>query len=115
MRTNQQSHARDCENAGWYDSHNYRVGGRVLLSIVFTNPTPELILTSVLIPVLSLIVAALAVFFGPLITLKISRKQFELSRRIADKQIIAPMRQAWIEKLRGENCGTDQQCAPLLE
>lgn len=53
-----------------------------------------------LIPVLSLAIAALAVFFGPFITMKISRRQFELSRRIADKQIVAPMRQAWINDLR---------------
>ena len=65
-----------------------------------TNPIQQVSLASILIPVLSLVVAALAVFFGPLITLRISRKQFELSRRIADKQIVAPMRQAWIEKLR---------------
>jgi hypothetical protein len=55
-----------------------------------------------LIPIISLTIAALAVIVGPLITLKISRKQFELSRRIADKQIIAPMRQAWINDLRGK-------------
>jgi hypothetical protein len=53
-----------------------------------------------LIPILSLAIAALAVFVGPFITLKISRRQFELSRRIADKQIVAPMRQAWINNLR---------------
>lgn len=56
--------------------------------------------TSQLIPVLSLIVAALAVFFGPFITLYIGRKQIELSRRIASKQIVAPMRQAWINDIR---------------
>lgn len=56
--------------------------------------------TSSLIPVLSLVIAALAVFFGPLVTLRISRKQTELSRRIASKQIVAPMRQAWINDLR---------------
>src|SRR5882724_1559000 len=52
------------------------------------------------VKVISLIVAALAVFFGPLMTLRISRKQFELSRRIADRQIVAPTRQGWIERLR---------------
>jgi hypothetical protein len=52
------------------------------------------------VSVLSLVVAALAVFFGPVVTLIISRKQSDLSRRIADKQIIAPMRLAWIENLR---------------
>jgi hypothetical protein len=54
------------------------------------------------IPVLSLIIAAMAVFFGPFITLYIGRKQIELSRRIASKQIVAPMRQAWINELRGK-------------
>lgn len=59
------------------------------------------------IPILSLIVALLAVFVGPLITLRLGRKQaglsakqLELSRRIASKQIVAPMRQAWINNLR---------------
>jgi hypothetical protein len=57
-------------------------------------------LTDQTIPILSLVVAALAVFFGPFITLYIGRKQNELSRRIASKQIVAPMRQAWINDLR---------------
>jgi hypothetical protein len=66
-----------------------------------------------LIPILSLVIAALAVFFGPMITLRISRRQNELSRRIADqqielsrriasKQIVAPMRQMWINDLRNK-------------
>jgi hypothetical protein len=54
------------------------------------------------LPVLSLIIAALAVFVGPFITLRIGRKQIELSRRIASKQIVAPMRQAWINELRNK-------------
>jgi hypothetical protein len=49
---------------------------------------------------MSLIVAILAVFVGPLITLKMSERQIELSRRIASKQIVAPMRQAWINNFR---------------
>lgn len=52
------------------------------------------------IPILSLLIAALAVFVGPMITLRMSRRQIELSRRIAHRQIIAPMRQAWINNLR---------------
>lgn len=52
------------------------------------------------IPIVSLIIAVLAVLFGPLVILKIGRKQIELSRRIASKQIVAPMRQAWINNLR---------------
>jgi hypothetical protein len=49
---------------------------------------------------MSLIIAALAVFVGPLVTLRIGRKQIELSRRIASKQVVAPMRQAWINTFR---------------
>ena len=63
------------------------------------------------ISILSLIVAALAVFFGPVISWKIAKHQIcastELARdqmrsslKTADKQITAPMRQAWINKLR---------------
>lgn len=63
------------------------------------------------LPVLSLIVAALAVFFGPLISWFVAKRQTEValknadkqsftSLRIANKQIIAPMRQAWINNLR---------------
>jgi hypothetical protein len=63
------------------------------------------------IPILSLIVAALAVFFGPLISWRITKRQIESSTEIArlqiessaavaNKQIIAPMRQAWINHLR---------------
>src|ERR1700677_2396201 len=47
-----------------------------------------------ILPVLSLVVAVLAIFFGPLITLRISKKQFEVSRQVANKQIMALMRQA---------------------
>jgi hypothetical protein len=52
------------------------------------------------IPILSLIVAALAVFVGPLISLKVARRQVISSLEVANKQIIAPMRQAWINSLR---------------
>jgi hypothetical protein len=60
-------------------------------------PSPP---SNLVLPILSLIVAALAVFFGPLITLKMSERQIELSRRIASKQIVAPMRQAWVNTFR---------------
>lgn len=53
-----------------------------------------------LIPVLSLVVAALAVFVGPIISLRIARRQVVSSLEVANKQIIAPMRQAWINSLR---------------
>lgn len=63
------------------------------------------------IPVLSLVVAALAVVFSPLVSWLIARRQFknslELTQRqinsslaVANKQIIAPMRQKWINDLR---------------
>jgi hypothetical protein len=63
------------------------------------------------IPVLSLVVAALAVFISPLVSFFISRRQvknsLELNQRqtdsslaVANKQIVAPMRQKWINDLR---------------
>ena len=63
------------------------------------------------IPILSLIIAALAVFFGPLISWHVAKRQIdsaaeiaklqiEFSAEVANKQIIAPMRQAWINSLR---------------
>lgn len=52
------------------------------------------------IPILSLVVAALAVLFGPLISWWTVSRQVGSSLEIANKQIIAPMRQAWINNLR---------------
>lgn len=63
------------------------------------------------IPTLSLIVAALAVFVGPIISWNIAKRQIRASSKLAreqidssllvsNKQIIAPMRQAWINNLR---------------
>jgi len=63
------------------------------------------------IPVLSLVVAGLAVFISPLVSWLIARRQFrnslDLTQRqinsslaVANKQIIAPMRQKWINDLR---------------
>ena len=63
------------------------------------------------ISILSLIVAVLAVFFGPVISWKIAKHQIcasaELARdqmrsalEMSNKQITAPMRQVWINKLR---------------
>ena len=52
------------------------------------------------IPVLSLIVAALAVFVGPLISWLVTKRQIASSLEVANKQIIAPMRQTWINNLR---------------
>lgn len=53
-----------------------------------------------IIPILSLGVAALAVFVGPMISLLIARRQVMSSLEVANKQIIGPMRQAWINNLR---------------
>jgi len=53
-----------------------------------------------MIPVLSLIVAGIAVFVGPLISWWIASRQLSASLEIAMKQIVAPMRQAWINSLR---------------
>jgi len=52
------------------------------------------------LPILSLCVALLAVFVGPFISYIVSKHQSETSLHVANKQIIAPMRQAWIELLR---------------
>ena len=56
-------------------------------------------LTSAL-PFLSLLVAALAVVVGPFISIRIAKNQNANNLRIANKQIIAPVRQAWINDLR---------------
>lgn len=53
-----------------------------------------------IIPVLSLIVAVLAVFVGPFISLHVAKRQVRSSLDVANRQITAPMRQAWINALR---------------
>jgi len=52
------------------------------------------------IPILSLVVAALAVFVGPIISWRVAKRQLTATLASANKQIIAPMRQAWINRLR---------------
>jgi hypothetical protein len=52
------------------------------------------------IPILSLVVAALAVFVGPIISWRIAKRQVTANFATSNKQIIAPMRQAWINNLR---------------
>lgn len=52
------------------------------------------------ISVLSLIVALLAVVVSPLVSWIIVKLQIRASLATADKQITAPMRQTWINKLR---------------
>lgn len=67
--------------------------------------------TNFLLPVLSLVVAALAVFVGPILAWFVAKRQTAIaltnaelqsttSLQIANKQIVAPMRQAWINNLR---------------
>ncbi|UTW47125.1 hypothetical protein [Bacterioplanoides sp. SCSIO 12839] len=53
-----------------------------------------------ILPVLSLIIAALAVFVGPFISSYIASKQLSATNAIAKKNIIAPIRQNWINELR---------------
>ncbi len=50
--------------------------------------------------ILSLIVAGLAVVVGPFISWNIAKKQINSSSFLAKKQIISPIRQAWINELR---------------
>jgi uncharacterized protein YneF (UPF0154 family) len=54
------------------------------------------------IPILSLFVAILAVIVGPFISWKIAKRQVTSSLKVANKQIVAPMRQAWINNLRDQ-------------
>lgn len=53
-----------------------------------------------LAPVLSLVVAGLAVFVGPFVSWRVAQRHSDTSLRVANKQVIAPMRQAWINSLR---------------
>ena len=53
-----------------------------------------------IIALASLAIALLAVVVGPWISWRVAQHQAVVSRGVANKQIIAPMRQAWIEKLR---------------
>jgi hypothetical protein len=55
---------------------------------------------SATIAVLSLAIALLAVFVGPLISWKIAKKQIEAASRTARVQMLGPIRQAWINELR---------------
>jgi len=53
-----------------------------------------------IIPILSLVVAVLAVFVGPFISWKVAKRQIEASSAVARSQMLGPMRQAWINELR---------------
>lgn len=57
-------------------------------------------MNSSLISILSLCVAGLAVFVGPIISMSISNKQILSATQTSKKQIISPIRQAWINELR---------------
>jgi hypothetical protein len=52
------------------------------------------------LPVLSLAVAALAVVVGPFVSWHVASRQSATTLRVSNKQIVAPMRQAWINSLR---------------
>ena len=72
----------------------------MLPETVISLPTIKLSDIDKLLPLLSLIVAVLAVFFGPLISWLVAENQTKISLKVANKQIIAPMRQQWINNLR---------------
>ena len=57
-------------------------------------------LSKELLPILSLVVAILAVFIGPMLSLKSTKAQIDSSSKIARKNIVAPIRQNWINELR---------------
>ncbi|MFT6585318.1 MAG: hypothetical protein ACJAUY_001623 [Cognaticolwellia sp.] len=52
------------------------------------------------LPFLSLIIAAFAVIVGPFVSYKVAKHQQDNSIKLANKQVIAPMRQVWINNLR---------------
>jgi hypothetical protein len=54
------------------------------------------------LPILSLIIAAFAVIVGPFVSYKVAKNQQNNSLKLANKQVIAPMRQVWINNLREE-------------
>ncbi len=63
-----------------------------------------------IISVLSLVVAIFAVFVGPLISLKISKKQIESAQKTAKLQTLGPMRQVWINSLRDMIADITSRC-----
>jgi flagellar biosynthesis/type III secretory pathway M-ring protein FliF/YscJ len=52
------------------------------------------------IPVLSLVVTAIAVVVGPWISWRIAIRQIEAAQREAQRQLVGPMRQSWSLELR---------------
>ena len=53
-----------------------------------------------LIAIVSLVIAALAVFVGPALQLSIARKQMKITLAVAKRQIVSPIGQKWIDDLR---------------
>lgn len=52
------------------------------------------------LPICSLLVAALAIVVAPLVNWLVSKRQMQTALKVAQKQVIAPMRQKWIDALR---------------
>lgn len=52
------------------------------------------------LPLLSLIIAVFAVIVGPFVSYKVAKNQQNNSIKLANKQVVAPMRQVWINNLR---------------
>ncbi len=52
------------------------------------------------ISILSLLIAVIAVLFGPLISFFITKRTLRANIKISNKQLISPMRQIWINNLR---------------
>ena len=63
------------------------------------------------LPILSLAIAAIAVFVGPLISLRINKAQMEANIRLAHKGVVSPIRQAWINELRQILAELTGQCS----
>lgn len=73
-------------------------GSETLLSFSFnsgkSNPTNQLV------TFISLIIAALAVFFAPVVNMYVAKFNNKSSSRLSHKQLLSPMRQNWINNLR---------------
>jgi hypothetical protein len=73
-------------------------GGRAVTPVLHTrvkwSPMAEWI------PILSVGVALVATIVGPTVSWIIARQQLRSSLEVSNKQVVAPMRQAWINSLR---------------
>lgn len=52
------------------------------------------------LPVFSLVIAALAVFVGPMVSSRMANRQLEATIALSKKNIVSPIRQNWINELR---------------